>query len=184
MTSTSRSLIQISTNIKKKLRPAAWTAGSGVWPLAEPSQEGPKEATAQIDGFGRYTSRHSYSLHTKRLPRAKSEDAWKLWREGTPLDLMDPTLEGSHSKTEVTRCIHIALLCVQDDLDARPSIATVVLMLNSNSSMLSLPQQPRFLGRSRTRSNIFQALELDQCTSKSIYEWSVNEASIMELDTR
>ncbi|KAF7119865.1 hypothetical protein RHSIM_Rhsim13G0158700 [Rhododendron simsii] len=29
--------------------------------------------------------------------------AWKLWREGTPLDLLDPTLEGSYARNEVTR---------------------------------------------------------------------------------
>ncbi|KAH7837961.1 hypothetical protein Vadar_020179 [Vaccinium darrowii] len=109
--------------------------------------------------------------------------AWKLWREGRPLDLMDPTLEGSHSRTEVTRCIHIALLCVQDDPDARPSMATVVLMLNSYSTTLSLPQQPGFLGRSKPGSNSFQALESDQSTSKSM-QWSINKASVTELDPR
>jgi serine/threonine protein kinase len=109
--------------------------------------------------------------------------AWKLWSEGTPLDLMDSTLEESHSRNEVTRCIHIALLCVQDDPDARPSMATVVLMLNSYSATLSLPQQPVFLGRSVTGSNILKDLESDQSTSKSL-QWSVNEASITELGPR
>ncbi|XP_058197628.1 putative cysteine-rich receptor-like protein kinase 33 [Rhododendron vialii] len=66
--------------------------------------------------------------------------AWKLWREGTPLDLLDPTLEGLYARNEATRCIHIALLCVQDDPDARPSMATIVLMLNSYSTTLPLPQ--------------------------------------------
>ncbi|KAF7119984.1 hypothetical protein RHSIM_Rhsim13G0161200 [Rhododendron simsii] len=109
--------------------------------------------------------------------------SWKLWREGTPLCLMDPILEGSHSRNEVTRCIHIALLCVQNDPDARPSMATVILMLNSYSSSLSLPQQPGFLGQNRTGSNIFKELESDQSTSQSI-QWSINEASITQLDPR
>ncbi|KAF7119352.1 hypothetical protein RHSIM_Rhsim13G0160700 [Rhododendron simsii] len=108
--------------------------------------------------------------------------SWSLWREGTPLDLMDPTLEGSHSRNEVTRCIHIALLCVQNDPDARPSMATVALMLNSYSSTLSLPQQPGFLGRNKMGSNIFKELESDQSTSQS--QWSMNEASISQLDPR
>ncbi|KAH7838643.1 hypothetical protein Vadar_029439 [Vaccinium darrowii] len=108
---------------------------------------------------------------------------WELWRGGTPLNLMDPTLEGSHSRNEVTRCIHIALLCFQNDPDARPSMATVVLMLNSYSTTLSIPQPSGYLGRSRTGSNILNELELDQSTSKSL-QWSVNEASITELDPR
>ncbi|KAI8556151.1 hypothetical protein RHMOL_Rhmol05G0229700 [Rhododendron molle] len=109
--------------------------------------------------------------------------SWSLWREGTPLDLMDPTLKGSHSRNEVTRCIHIALLCVQNDPDVRPSMATVVMMLNSYSSTLSLPQQPGFLGWPKTRSNIFKGLESDQSTSQSV-QWSMNEISISQLDPR
>ncbi|KAI8525195.1 hypothetical protein RHMOL_Rhmol13G0210200 [Rhododendron molle] len=109
--------------------------------------------------------------------------AWKLWREGTPLDLLDPTLEGSYARNEVTRCIHIALLCVQDDPNARPSMATIVLVLNSYSTSLPLPQQPRFLGRSGIGSNIIPELQPGQSMSKSI-RWTVNEASISELDPR
>ncbi|KAM7465177.1 hypothetical protein LguiB_012739 [Lonicera macranthoides] len=55
--------------------------------------------------------------------------AWKLWDDGTPLELMDPTLAATYSRNEVIRCIHMSLLCVQEDLDARPSMATIVLML-------------------------------------------------------
>ncbi|KAF7120489.1 hypothetical protein RHSIM_Rhsim13G0160100 [Rhododendron simsii] len=109
--------------------------------------------------------------------------AWKLWREGTPLDLMDPTLQGSYSRNEFTRCVHIALLCVQDDPDARPSMATVVLMLNSYSATLSLPQQPTFLGRSKPGSNFLKVIESDQSMSNSA-QFSVNEASITELGPR
>ncbi|KAF7121194.1 hypothetical protein RHSIM_Rhsim13G0159900 [Rhododendron simsii] len=109
--------------------------------------------------------------------------AWKLWKEGVSLDLMDPTLEGSHSRNEVTRCIHIALLCVQDDPDARPSMATVVLMLNSYSATLSIPQEPAFFVQTKTGANTLQGLESDQSTSKSM-PWSVNEASITELEPR
>ncbi|KAF7121125.1 hypothetical protein RHSIM_Rhsim13G0159000 [Rhododendron simsii] len=29
--------------------------------------------------------------------------AWKLWSEGTPLDLLDPTFEGSFARNEITR---------------------------------------------------------------------------------
>ncbi|KAI8562777.1 hypothetical protein RHMOL_Rhmol03G0061600 [Rhododendron molle] len=105
--------------------------------------------------------------------------AWKLWREGMPLDLLDPTLEGSYARNEVTRCIHIALLCVQDDPDARPSMATIVLMLNSYSVTLSFPQQPRFLGHNGIGSNIVPELQSDQ-----LIEWTVNEVSISEVEPR
>ncbi|CAL5410951.1 unnamed protein product [Camellia sinensis] len=109
--------------------------------------------------------------------------AWKLWREERPLELMDSTLEGSYSRNEVIRCIHIGLLCVQEDPDARPSMATVVVMLNSYSVTLSIPQQPAFFACSRTESKTGQGLESDQSTAKSI-SWSVNETSITELYPR
>ncbi|GMP75240.1 hypothetical protein CsSME_00032403 [Camellia sinensis var. sinensis] len=108
--------------------------------------------------------------------------AWKLWTKERPLDLMDSTLEGSYSRSEVIRCIHIGLLCVQEDPEDRPSMATVILMLSSYSITLSVPQQPAFFARSKTES-MPKSLDSDQSASKSI-SWSVNEASITELDPR
>ncbi|PSS04720.1 Cysteine-rich receptor-like protein kinase [Actinidia chinensis var. chinensis] len=93
--------------------------------------------------------------------------AWKLWREGTALELMDPTLEGSYSSNEVKRCIHIGLLCVQQDPNLRPSMTTVVVMLSSYSVTLPIPQQPAFFARSREGSKKLKGLEL---RVRSIYK--------------
>ncbi|XP_059661616.1 cysteine-rich receptor-like protein kinase 44 isoform X2 [Cornus florida] len=99
---------------------------------------------------------------------------WKHWREGTPLALMDPTLADSCSKNEVIRCIHIGLLCVQENVDARPSMASILFMLNSESVTLPLPQKPPLIVHSRTELGIPNVLE----------PWSLNEASITELCPR
>ncbi|CAL5410955.1 unnamed protein product [Camellia sinensis] len=109
--------------------------------------------------------------------------AWKLWREERPLELLDSTLKSSYSRNEVIRCIHIGLLCIQEDPDTRPSMATIVVKLNSYSATLSIPQQPAIFARSRTKSKTRQGQESDQSTSKSI-SWSVNETSITELHPR
>ncbi|KAL5579032.1 hypothetical protein UlMin_011474, partial [Ulmus minor] len=77
--------------------------------------------------------------------------AWEHWRNGTPLELLDPTIRHSHSKNEVTRCIHLALLCVQENPALRPAMATILLMLNSYSVTLPLPQYPAFSHRYRTQ---------------------------------
>ncbi|XWS15625.1 hypothetical protein CRYUN_Cryun34aG0017500 [Craigia yunnanensis] len=61
--------------------------------------------------------------------------AWRNWRAGTALNLIDPTLSDG-SRNEMMRCIHIALLCVQENVAARPTMASVVLMLSC------LPDQP------------------------------------------
>ncbi|XP_060188082.1 cysteine-rich receptor-like protein kinase 10 isoform X2 [Lycium barbarum] len=109
---------------------------------------------------------------------------WKNWRDGTPLNIMDPTFGGSYSRNEVVQCIHIGLLCVQEDVDERPTMASVVIMLNSYSVTKPAPQQPAFFFHSR--SEMFpKELESDQySTSKSIPLLSTNDLSITELEPR
>ncbi|GJV85775.1 putative receptor-like protein kinase [Tanacetum coccineum] len=77
--------------------------------------------------------------------------AWKTWRNGTPLDIIDPTLKtGSGSLRDTIRCIHIGLLCVQENAADRPSMASVVLMLNRFSLTLPVPSGPAFFMHSST----------------------------------
>ncbi|XP_009598808.1 cysteine-rich receptor-like protein kinase 10 isoform X2 [Nicotiana tabacum] len=109
---------------------------------------------------------------------------WKNWRDGTPLNIMDPTFGESYSRNEVIQCIHIGLLCVQEDVTERPTMESVVLMLNSYSVTKAAPQQPAFFFRSRTEM-LPKGLESDQySTSKSIPLLSENEVSITELHPR
>ncbi|XP_042031191.1 cysteine-rich receptor-like protein kinase 29 [Salvia splendens] len=73
--------------------------------------------------------------------------AWKSWQEGRGEELVDPFLRsgsGSGSTNEMLRCIHIGLLCVQEDAADRPTMASVVLMLSSFSITLNLPSEPEF----------------------------------------
>ncbi|OIV91162.1 hypothetical protein TanjilG_30384 [Lupinus angustifolius] len=109
--------------------------------------------------------------------------AWKNWSGNTPLNLLDPTLRGSYSRNEVIRCIHIGLLCVQENPNDRPSMATIALMLNSYSVTLSLPRQPASFLRGRTPTRLKDGLDSSQSTTGSI-PWSTNEVSITELHPR
>ena len=110
--------------------------------------------------------------------------AWKHWRDETPLELLDPTLGDSYTKNEVIRSLHIGLHCVQDNPADRPTMATVVLLLNSDSVTLPLPQRPAYFFRSRTEDNRrSNELKSNQSTSKSI-SYSANEVSITELYPR
>ena len=106
--------------------------------------------------------------------------AWKLWNDGAPLELMDPTLRESYNQNEVIRCIHIGLLCVQEDPADRPTMATIILMLDSNTVTLPAPKQPAFLAHSETDANMPRDLMFGQSTSKSITA-SVNEMSVSEV---
>ncbi|KAG4178035.1 hypothetical protein ERO13_A10G016400v2 [Gossypium hirsutum] len=110
--------------------------------------------------------------------------AWKLWKDGRSLELMDPVLRDNYSRNEVIRCIQLGLLCVQEDPADRPTMATVVLLLNSYSATLQVPKQPAFVLQSRTDGRMpDKGLESDQSTSQSM-PWSNNEVSITELYPR
>ncbi|XP_047313042.1 cysteine-rich receptor-like protein kinase 25 [Impatiens glandulifera] len=77
--------------------------------------------------------------------------AWKSWKEGTASNLIDPTVRGGReSISEIVRCIHIGLLCCQSKVADRPTMASVVLMLNSFSLTLALPSEPAFFNGVRT----------------------------------
>ncbi|KAK0577871.1 hypothetical protein LWI29_001571 [Acer saccharum] len=115
--------------------------------------------------------------------------AWKYWRDGTALNLVDPTLR-TGSRTEMIRCIHIGLLCVQENAADRPTMASVVLMLNSYSLTLPVASKPAFFMHSSMESDMsfsqdHNSRETDVSQSKSeVKPLSVNEASITELYPR
>ncbi|KOM49884.1 hypothetical protein LR48_Vigan08g071100 [Vigna angularis] len=70
--------------------------------------------------------------------------AWRIWCEGKSLELMDPMLENSFKASEVEKCIHIALLCVQENATYRPTMLDVVVMLGSDRLTLPKPKHPAF----------------------------------------
>ncbi|CAD5328799.1 unnamed protein product [Arabidopsis thaliana] len=74
--------------------------------------------------------------------------AWSLWSKGTAMDLVDPIIIDNCQKSEVARCIHICLLCVQDDPEERPILSTIYMMLTNDTVTLSVPQQPGFFVQS------------------------------------
>ncbi|KAL3825719.1 hypothetical protein ACJIZ3_021748 [Penstemon smallii] len=60
--------------------------------------------------------------------------AWKLWNEENCLDFLDQTIESSKFQGEIVRCIHIALLCIQEFSNDRPAIQTPVFAEKWNRS--------------------------------------------------
>ncbi|KAI5648507.1 hypothetical protein M9H77_34512 [Catharanthus roseus] len=70
--------------------------------------------------------------------------AWREQMDGTPLAMLDPAVgdPDSYDGNEVIRYIQVALLCVQDDAENRPTMASVPHMLLNSSVTLPAPQQP------------------------------------------
>ncbi|KAL0727226.1 hypothetical protein Bca4012_023319 [Brassica carinata] len=107
--------------------------------------------------------------------------AWRRWSNGTALDLVDPIIVDNCQKGDVVRCIHIALLCVQEDPVERPTIRTIFTMLTSNTVTLAVPRQPGFFVQSRPEKD---PLDSDQSTTAKSVPTSVDDSSITDLYPR
>ncbi|XP_057428738.1 receptor-like serine/threonine-protein kinase SD1-8 [Lotus japonicus] len=104
-------------------------------------------------------------------------NAWRQWREGNALELIDPSIRVSYSASEVLKCIHIGLLCIQERAEDRPTMSSVILMLNSEAALMPQPRNPGFsLGRNPP--------ETDSSSSKQEESWSVNQVTVTLLDAR
>jgi len=107
--------------------------------------------------------------------------AWRLWKDGTPLELLDPSLRDSYSSNEVMRCIQIGLLCVQENPADRPTMASILLVLNSYSVTLLSPNEPAFILHRRPEPKTpMKEQEPNQSSSNSM-QWSINGEPITEL---
>ncbi|KHN36765.1 G-type lectin S-receptor-like serine/threonine-protein kinase [Glycine soja] len=95
--------------------------------------------------------------------------AWRLWTEGRPTNLMDAFLGERCTSSEVIRCIHVGLLCVQQRPNDRPDMSAVVLMLNGEKS-LPQPKAPGFYN-GRDKADLFGP-------------FSNNDASLTVLEAR
>ncbi|CAH8360147.1 unnamed protein product [Eruca vesicaria subsp. sativa] len=109
--------------------------------------------------------------------------AWRLWSNGTPLDLVDPVIVDNCQRNEVVRCVHIGLLCVQEDPVERPTLSTIVLMLTSNTVTLPVPRQPGLYFPSRPEKEK-DPLDSAQYTSTQSLVGSVDDASITDVYPR
>ncbi|CAL8145498.1 unnamed protein product [Prunus armeniaca] len=105
--------------------------------------------------------------------------AWRNWREDTIQNIIDPELM-TNSQIETMRCIHIGLLCVQENVVDRPTVASVVSMLNSQSLALPVPSQPAFYMHHNTGSDISALTESDQSKSLSVYVTENDPSNITE----
>ncbi|CAN6689043.1 unnamed protein product [Malus baccata var. baccata] len=101
--------------------------------------------------------------------------AWELWKEATVLELMDPTLGDSCIKDQLLRCVHVGLLCAEENAANRPTMSDVLSMLTNQSTPLPLPEKPAFFtgrnvveaGLSGKEPEIFSTDEISNSTDIS-----------------
>ncbi|XP_019087877.1 PREDICTED: putative cysteine-rich receptor-like protein kinase 16 [Camelina sativa] len=109
---------------------------------------------------------------------------WRLWNNKSFLELVDPAMGENYDKYEVIRCIHIGLLCVQENPADRPTMSTIFQMLTNTSITLPVPQPPGFVFRVRSEPNPL-AERLQPGPSTSMYfACSIDDASITSVSPR
>ncbi|KAM3302397.1 G-type lectin S-receptor-like serine/threonine-protein kinase [Capsicum chacoense] len=101
--------------------------------------------------------------------------AWKIYKEGRSIELLDERLSDTCSRSEVERSICVGLLCVQQCPEDRPSMSSVVFMLN-NEGVLPQAKQPGFYIERNTKEVEFSSNQHANVT--------VSETPITMLDVR
>ncbi|XP_065881450.1 cysteine-rich receptor-like protein kinase 44 [Euphorbia lathyris] len=97
------------------------------------------------------------------------QHVWEMWKEDRVVETVDESLKEPFDVDQVLRCIHVGLLCVQEDATRRPDIAEVALMLNS-AATLPYPNQPAF------------SFQRSPMSGEASY--SVNEVTITSISSR
>ena len=71
--------------------------------------------------------------------------------------MVDSTLGSNYSTNEVERCVHVGLLCTQEDPTKRPDMASVLIMLNAQLKIeLPSPTSPPNCAYKQENSSVSQ----------------------------
>ncbi|XP_034927215.1 receptor-like serine/threonine-protein kinase SD1-8 [Populus alba] len=104
-------------------------------------------------------------------------NVWRQWKDGNGLEVLDISVGSSYCPSEVLRCIQVGLLCVQERAEDRPTMASAVLMLSSETASMPQPKTPGYcLGRN--------PFETDSSSSKQDESFTVNQVTVTVLDAR
>ncbi|KAK6229547.1 hypothetical protein SCA6_018498 [Theobroma cacao] len=115
---------------------------------------------------------NSFSL----LGYVSDPPAWDLWTSSWPLELMESVIQDSSFTTAAIRYINIALLCVQERAEDRPTMSDVVSMLSNELTVLPSPMKPAF-------SNVRSMVDPNSSPSKPEI-CSANELTLSVLNAR
>eukprot|EP00253_Pinus_taeda_P033217 PITA_33217 len=137
---------------------------------------------------GRKCSDLKFPQETKSL----LEWAWRLYKKGHLLNMIDSAITETCRQEEALRCIHVALLCTQADPVIRPAMSKVIPMITSASVTLDSAAQPAFVKGSESNlagstdgssvSEIHKASSVASTSSPLVP--SINDVTITELEAR
>ncbi|KAG5516623.1 hypothetical protein RHGRI_037376 [Rhododendron griersonianum] len=101
---------------------------------------------------------------------------WSLWQEGRAVEIVGSWMTESDLDKEVLRCIHIALLCVQESAKDRPNMSKVAFMLCKETT-LPPPKQPAFIFKGAGNRP-------DMSSSASAGAVSINDVTLSAIQAR
>lgn len=90
------------------------------------------------------------------------------------MEFVDPSLDDASSTCKLMRCMQIALLCVQERANDRPSMLEVTSMLRNENNSLAFPQMPAF-----SNVKVKDEKEVNECQPLEII--SVDDTTITEM---
>eukprot|EP00253_Pinus_taeda_P019822 PITA_19822 len=130
-------------------------AGTYGYMAPEYAMRGKLSVKADVYSFGVLvleivSGRKSSDLKFPNEAQSLLEWAWRLYKQGRLLDMVDSGVSGSCRQEEALRCIHVGLVCTQADPGIRPAISNAVLMISSSSVTLPDPKKPAFVKSSES----------------------------------
>ncbi|CAN6702124.1 unnamed protein product [Malus baccata var. baccata] len=100
--------------------------------------------------------------------------AWELWKEGRGMEVIDESIRETCHLDEALRCIHVGFLCVQEAPADRPTMSSVIHMLQSNEST-SLPPSKELAFSTHRNSNHVRSSEMPTIFSHNSVTMSLPE---------
>jgi len=92
---------------------------------------------------------------------------WHLWEEGRWLELVEASISKEMHEAQARRYINIALMCVQENADDRPTMSDVVAALNSESVVLPEPKHPAYFNL-RVSKAMESATVVESCSLNDV----------------
>ncbi|KAA8519956.1 hypothetical protein F0562_014134 [Nyssa sinensis] len=90
------------------------------------------------------SGRKNASFYHPEYASSLPSQAWKLWKEGKGRELIDQNIIDICPISEAMRWFNIALLCVQEDPNDRPTMSSIIHMLAVQLTNLPQPSEPPF----------------------------------------
>ncbi|KAL5774894.1 hypothetical protein ACOSP7_012451 [Xanthoceras sorbifolium] len=102
--------------------------------------------------------------------------AYGLWKDSKGMDFMDPSLDDTFSSCKLLTCLQIALLCVQEIPNDRPTMLEVFSMLKNGTAYTTILKKPAFSRLTDENEQCKSLMHLEAC--------SVDDATISEVVAR